>query len=150
MFNMQAPRDRRFFFVNKIRTMNYVTILVQSKDDPKNLLDSIEKASKFQNGLTVIFIENGTAAGQIAVELIFKGIDLFGKETIVGVQVTENNFEGVTGAFIGARMRFNRIPEDQFIIVRQYVKEKARNFLKYLAPYKREIVEVDVKKFFGL
>lgn len=130
--------------------MNQVSIIVQAKDDPKNLLSTEAKAANFQNGLTVVFMEGATSSGQIGVELIFKGEDIYGKQTIVGAVVTENNFEALAGAFIGVRMRFNRMPQDQFILVRQYVKEKAKNFLTFLSPNKRSVIESDVKKFFGL
>jgi hypothetical protein len=123
---------------------------VQAKDDPKNLLSTEEKAANFEEGLTVVFIEGATTSGQIGVELIFKGEDIYGKQTIMGAALTENNFEGLAGAFIGARMRFNRMPNDQFILVRQYVKEKAKSFLAFLSPNKRAVVEADVKRFFGL
>lgn len=130
--------------------MNQVSIIVQAKDDPKNLLSTEKKAAEFQDGLTVVFMESATTGGQIGVELIFKGEDIYGNKTIVGAQITENNFEALTGAFIGVRMRFNRMPQDQFIIVRQYVKEKAKNFLAFLSPNKRSVIEADVNKFFGL
>jgi hypothetical protein len=130
--------------------MNQVTILVQAKGDPKNLLDTKEKAANFQDGLTVIFMEGATQGGQIGIEFIFKGKDIYGKETIVGAAVTENNFEALAGAFIGVRMRFARMPPDQWALVRHYVKEKAKNFLAFLSPHQRNVVENDVKKFFGL
>lgn len=130
--------------------MNTVQIIVQAKDDPKNLLSSLEKAAAFEPGLTVVFMESATVKGQLGIELIFKGKDLFGKETIIGATVTENNWEALMGAFIGVRMRFGRMPQDQFEMVRHYVKQQARRFLQTLSLEKLQIVGEDVKKFFGI
>jgi hypothetical protein len=58
--------------------------------------------------------------------------------------------EALMGGFIGARMRFGRMPGDQFEMVRHYVKDKAKRFLQQLMPSKREIIESDVRRFFGL
>jgi hypothetical protein len=129
--------------------MNEVRILVQSKDDPKNLLSTAEKVEKFHEGLTVVFIESGTQRGQLAIELIIKSKDIYGKDTVVGISATENHWEALTGAFIGARMRFGRMPADQWEMVRHYVKDKARRFIESLDPAKRKVIEADVRKFFG-
>jgi hypothetical protein len=130
--------------------MNEVCIIVQAKDDPKNLLSTAEKAKNFREGLTVVFMDGATEGGQIGIELIIKGVDIYGKETIVGFAVTENNFEALMGAFIGARMRFGRMPPDQFEIVRHYIKQKAKAFIQFLPVEKRSEIEPHVKKFFGL
>lgn len=130
--------------------MNEVCIIVQAKDDPKNLLSTAEKAKNFRDGLTVIFMDGATEGGQIGVELIIKGVDIYGKQTIMGFAVTENNFEAMMGGFIGARMRFGRMPKDEFEIVRHYIKQKAKAFIEYLPQEKRSDVGAHVKKFFGL
>ena len=130
--------------------MNTVQILVQSKDDPKNLLSTEEKAKNFREGLTVVFIEGLSHGGQIGVELIIKGVDLYGNPTIIGYPITENNFEVLMGAFIGARMRFGRMPADQFELVRHYIKQKAKAFIDYIPQEKRHDLEMYVKKFFGV
>ncbi len=133
-----------------MKSMNKVRIIVQAKDDPKNLLSSPEKAASFEDGLTVVFIESGAEKGQMATELIIKGKDIFGKETIVGFSVTENNWEALMGGFIGARMRFTRMPANEYELVRHYVKDKAKRFLETLDERKRKIVEADIRKYFGL
>lgn len=129
--------------------MNQVHIIVQSKDDPTNLLSSQEKADNFPEGLTVVFMEGATEKGQMGVELIFKGKDIYGRDTITGFAVTENNWEAVMGGFIGARMRFLRMPMDQYYMVRQYVKGKAQKFIETLDDRKRKIIENDIRKFFS-
>jgi hypothetical protein len=130
--------------------MNQIRILVQSKDDPKNLLSTDEKAAEFPEGMTAVFMEGATKGGQLGIEFIFKSKDIDGRETITAFAVTENNYEALMGAFIGARMRFGRMPADQWEMVRHYVKEKARSFLLYLGVDKRRIIENDVRKYFGL
>lgn len=130
--------------------MNTIKIIVQSKDDPKNLLATEEKAQALDDGLTVVFVESATEKGQLGVELIIKAVDLYGNKTITGFAVTENNMEALMGAFIGARMRFGRMPTDQWEMVRHYVKDKAKRFIESLDSSKRKLIEVDVKKFFGL
>ena len=110
--------------------MNTVHIHLQSKEDPKNLLSTKEKAQAFPEGLSVVFIEGGTEKGQIGIELIMRGEDIFGRETINAASVTENNFEGIVGAFIGARMRWGRMPEHEFILVQDYVRERFNDFVQ--------------------
>jgi hypothetical protein len=90
-------------------------------------------------------MDGATEKGQIGIELIIKGVDINGKPTI-----TENNFEALMGAFIGARMRFGRMPPDQFEIVRHDIKQKAKAFIQFLPAEKRSELEPYVKKFFGL
>lgn len=128
--------------------MNVLHIVVQSKDDPKNLLSTEEKAKDFHAGLTVVFIEAATTGGQMGMELIIKGEDIFGRETIIGFGLTENNAEALMGGLIGARMRFGRMPEDQWEMVRHYVKQQVSRFLETLTQEKRESIEVEMKKFF--
>lgn len=130
--------------------MNTVNIIVQSKDDPRNLLGSIEKAKALQFGLTVVFMESATKKGQLGIEFIIKGLDIFGKETIIGYTVTENNFEMLLGAFIGVRMRFGRMPDDQWEMVRHYMKDRIKNFLSTLDEAKRTTIEEPMRKFFNL
>lgn len=130
--------------------MNIINIVVQSKDDPKNLLSTEQKAKDFREGMTVVFIESATNKGQLGIEIIIKAPDIYGNTTITGYQLTENNFEALTGAFLGARMRFGRMPSDQFELVRHYVKDKAKRFLATLDDAKKKVIESDVKKFFGV
>ena len=130
--------------------MNEITIIVQGKDDPKNLLSTDGKAENFREGLTVVFMEGATEGGQLGIEFIFKGVDIFGNPTIIGHALTENNYENLMGAFIGVRMRFGRMPQDQFEMVRHYIKQKAKAFIEYLPLEVREEYSVYVKKFFGL
>lgn len=130
--------------------MNTINVIVQSKDDPKNILSTVEKADSFPNGLSAIFMENATLKGQLGIELVFKGEDLYGNETIVGHQITENNFEALMGAFIGVRMRFGRMPEDQWEMVRHYLKDQVERFLNCLSPEKRRAIEFDAKRFFRM
>jgi hypothetical protein len=130
--------------------MNEVCIIVQAKDDPKNLLSTAEKAKNFREGLTVVFMDQATEGGQIGIELIIKGVDIKGNSTIIGFAVTENNWEALMGAFIGARMRFGRMPKDEFEIVRHYIKQKAKAFIQFLPAEKRSDLEPHVKKFFGI
>lgn len=129
--------------------MNLVNIVVQAKEDPKNLLSSKEKIDALQEGLTVVFIEGATSRGQLGIELIIKGKDIQGRETVIGFALTENNFEAMMGAFIGVRMRFGRMPADQWEMVRHYVKDKAKRFIATLDDRKRAVIENDVRKFFG-
>lgn len=130
--------------------MNTVRIIVQAKDDPKNLLESIEKARTMPVGLTVVFMEGATKGGQLGIEFIIKGTDVFGNETIISYAVTENNFEGMLGAFIGVRMRFGRMPDDQWEMVRHYMKDRIKNFLSTLDDAKRTTIEEPMRKFFNL
>jgi hypothetical protein len=130
--------------------MNTVNILIQSKDDPKNLLTTAEKAKAFPEGLTVVFIEGATQGGQLGIELIYKGQDIFGKETIMGHPVTEMNWEKIMGIFIAARMRFGRMPEDQWEMVRHYVKEQVTRFRDQLPEDKQKFIDEDLKKFFRI
>lgn len=124
--------------------MNTINIVVQSKDDPNNLL-----STELPNGLTVVFIESATQKGQLGIEFIIKSDDNGNKRITVSA-ITENNMEALMGAFIGARMRFGRMPTDQWEMVRHYVKDKAKRFLQTLDDSKRTIIEVDVRKFFGV
>lgn len=130
--------------------MNEVRIIVQSKDDPKNLLSTNEKIDSFADGLTVVFIESATQKGQLGIELIIKAPDINGNKTVTGFGITENNMEALMGAFIGARMRFGRMPADQWEMVRHYVKDKARRFIATLDLNKKKLIESDVRKFFGV
>lgn len=130
--------------------MNEVSIVIQAKDDPKNLLSTAEKAQAFREGLTVVFMDGATEGGQLGIELIIKGVDIKGEHTIIGFAVTENNWEALMGAFIGARMRFGRMPKDEFEIVRHYIKQKAKAFIEYLPLDKRDELSPHVKKFFGI
>lgn len=130
--------------------MNTIQIIVQAKDDPKNLLSTAEKAAAFSDGMTVVFIESATTKGQLGIEFIIKDYDTNGNKVITGYGITENNMDSLMGAFLGARMRFNRMPPDQWEMVRHYVKDKAKRFLQQLTPSKREIIESDVRRFFGL
>jgi hypothetical protein len=130
--------------------MNEINIIVQSKDDPKNLLSTAEKAEGFPDGTTIVFMEAATKSGQLGIEFIMKGQDIFGNKTIMGFQLTENNMEALSGAFIGVRMRFGRMPADQWELVRHYVKQKAQAFLQSLPPDKQKAFGMDVRKFFGL
>ena len=54
------------------------------------------------------------------------------------------------GAFIGVRMRFGRMPKDQFEIVRHYVKQKAQAFIQYVPEEKRSEFTPLIKRFFGV
>lgn len=130
--------------------MNTITFIVQAKDDPKNLLSTEEKAEKFSDGLTVVFIEAGTRGGQMVMEFIYKGEDIFGNRTIMGHALTENNAEGLMGAFIGARMRFGRMPQDEWEMVRHYLKQQVTRFLESLSDERRQIIEKDAKTFFRI
>jgi hypothetical protein len=129
--------------------MNTLNIIVQSKDDPKNLLSSKQKADALPEGLTVVFIEAGTKGGQLGIELIIKGKDIYGNSTIMGCGLTENNMEGLMGGFIGVRMRFGRMPQDQWELVRHYVKDQVMRFMNTLEPEKRAQVEQQMRKFFN-
>src|SRR5689334_4626847 len=130
--------------------MNELRIIVQSKDDPKNLVDTREKYNQFPDGLTVVFMEAATKGGQLGMELMTKGEDIFGRVTLVGYTLTENNAEALMGAFIGARMRFGRMPEDQWAMVRHYVKQQAVRFLESLPEEKRNVIDEELKKFFRI
>ncbi len=127
--------------------MNKVRILVQTKEEPKNLLDTKAKADAFPEGLTVVLIEGATEGGQLGTELIIKGKDIYGKETISGFAITENNWESLMGAFIGARMRFGRMPADQWQLVREYLKQQITRYAEQLPEDKKEAGE-DLKKYF--
>ena len=129
--------------------MNTLNIVVQSKDDEKNLLSTAEKVDALADGLTVVFIEGATQKGQIGIELIIKGQDINGNQTIMGYGVTENNFEALMGAFIGVRMRFGRMPQDQYELVRHYVKQQVNRFIGTLDDAKRQAVEQLLRKFFN-
>ncbi len=129
---------------------NIVHIIIQSKDDPKNLLSTNEKAAAFQDGLTVVFIEGATTGGQIGIELILKTPDANGNKIIVGFGVTENNWEALMGAFIGVRMRFGRMPADQWEMVRHYTKNQILRFLETLNGREKETIQVKIKKFFNI
>lgn len=130
--------------------MNKVSIIIQSKDDPKNLVSTPEKAEAMREGLTVVFMESATKGGQLGIELIIKGADINGNRVINGYTVTENNFEAIMGAFIGARMRFGRMPEDQWEMVRHYVKQQVARYLETLAKDSRDLIEKSMKKFFNI
>lgn len=130
--------------------MNKVNIVIQSRDDLKNLLDSKEKVEALAEGLTVVFIEAGTKGGQLGIEFIIKGKDIYGNATVMGFGVTENNFEAMMGALIGARMRFGRMPKDEYEIVRHYVKQQVKRFLDSLDVEHRIKVEQSARKFFNL
>lgn len=130
--------------------MTELRIVVQAKDDPKNLLSTKEKAEQFSNGFTIVFMQSATQSGSIGVEFIYKGPNIYGQENIVSAVITENQFEGLMGAFIGVRMRFGRMPKDQWEMVRHYMKDKAKQFLEFVAPDKRKFIENDVKRFFGI
>lgn len=130
---------------------NEVRIIIQSKDEPRNLFSTKEKIDAFKDGLTVVFMEGqGVESGQMGIELIINGFDIRGIKAIMGFQVTENNWEAIMGAFIGCRMRFNRMPPDQWGMVRHYVKEQVKRFIETLQPEKRPLIETDLKKFFGI
>lgn len=130
--------------------MNTVNLIVQSADDPKNLLSSKEKAAELPLGLTVVYMEKATERGHLGVELIFKGPDAYGNNTIMVAGVTENNFEGIMGGFIGARMRFGRMPENEYEVVRHYVKQQVTRFIDTLDADDREMIEDKMKHFFGV
>lgn len=131
--------------------MNTVHIHLQAKDDPKNLLSSKEKAQGFPEGLSVIFMEEGTAKKQIGIELIIRGNDIFGRETINAATVTENNFDGVMGAFISARMKWGRMPENQFDLVQYYIRERFNDFVNFITEKHNlqdtESVRNDIEEF---
>lgn len=129
--------------------MSTLNIVVQSRDDLKNLLDSEEKSNALPTGLTVVFIEAATKGGQLGIEFIIKGIDIYGKDTIIGYAVTENNMEGLMGGFIGVRMRFGRMPKDQWEMVRHYVKDQVMRFMATLDADKRKQIEQPIRKFFN-
>jgi hypothetical protein len=129
--------------------MNTVNIIVQSKEDPKNLLSTPQKVKALPDGLTVIFIEAGTEKGQLGIELIIKGEDVNGNKTLIGSGVTENNMEAMVGAFIGARMRFGRMPEDEWELVRHYVKSQVNRFIGTIDEDKRKDIEPLMRKFFN-
>jgi hypothetical protein len=130
--------------------MNVVKIIVQSKDDPKNILNTPEKVHELHEGLTVVFIESATEKGQLGIEFITKAPDINGNTVVTGYAITENNMEALMGGFIGARMRFGRMPADQWEMVRHYVKDKAKRFIETLDTSKRKTIESDVRKFFGV
>lgn len=130
--------------------MNALRIIVQSKDDPKNLLSTKEKVDAFGDGLTIVFMEAATQGGQLGMELIIKGEDIFGRETIMGYPLTENNAEALMGSFIGVRMRFGRMPEDEYEIVRHYVKQQVGRFLDGLPEEQKNSIKEAAIKFFRL
>lgn len=130
--------------------MNVLRIVVQSRDDLQNLLDTKEKAEKFPVGMTAVFMESKTPGEQMGMELIIKGEDIFGRETIIGFTLTENNAEGLMGGFIGARMRFGRMPQDEWELVRHYLKQQVTRFIESLSDEKRNLIEEDAKKFFRI
>lgn len=112
--------------------MNQVHIHFQGKEDPKNILSTKEKAKDFPHGLTVVFMEEATQGKQIGVELIMRGDDIFGRETINAATVTENNFDGILGAFVAARIRWGKMPVGQFEMVQTHVREQFDLFIEYL------------------
>jgi len=130
--------------------MNTLRIIVQSRDDLKNLLSTEEKIKKFPEGVTLVIIEAATKGGQLGFEFINKGEDIYGKQTVMGFALTENNMEGMMGGLIGARMRFGRMPKDEYELVRHYVKDQVKRFLDTLDVEKRSVIEIDIRKFFIL
>ena len=104
--------------------MNEVCIIVQAKDDPKNLLSTAEKAKNFREGLTVVFMDQATEGGQLGVELIIKGVDIYGKETIVG---------------FGAPMRFGRMPPDQWALCSPLRERESKKFSRLLYRRTKEV-----------
>jgi hypothetical protein len=130
--------------------VNEIRIVVQAKGDPKNLLSNKQKQADFHTGMTVVFMEAATEGGQLGIEFIVKGEDINGNHTINAYAITENNMEALMGAFIGTRMRFGRMPKDQWEMVRHYVKQQATRFLEQLPVSKLQLVGDDVKKFFGI
>jgi len=101
--------------------MNKIEIVIQSKDTPKDLY----RKGKISDGLTVAIMEKATESGQMAVEFL---ISIDGHVT--SAVVTENNFESLMGAFLGARAMWGRLPKDEFELVRYYVGYCVDKFVK--------------------
>ena len=130
--------------------MNHLHIIVQAKGDPQNLLNSKAKTDALPEGMTVVLIEGATSGGQLGIEFIFKGRDIYGNHTIMGYTLTENNFEALMGSFIGVRMRFGRMPADEFEIVRHYVKQQVKRFIDQLPADKQAVISEDLHKWFRI
>jgi len=133
-----------------MNTVSTLRIVVQSRDDLKNLLSTDKRIKEFPEGPTLAIIEAVTKGGQLGFEFINKGKDIYGKETVMSFALTENNAEAMMGAFIGARMRFGRMPQDEYELVRHYVKDQVKRFLNTLDAEKRSVIEIDIRKFFIL
>jgi hypothetical protein len=127
--------------------MNTLNILVQSKEDPKNILNTDEKVKAFPDGMTVVFMEGATKGGQMGIEFIIKGKDDNDNSVLISHGLTENNMEALCGALIGTRARFGRMPKDEYESVRYYVKQQVNRFIT-----KHGIegeVEQQLRKFFN-
>lgn len=125
-------------------------ILVQSREDIKDLLSTQEKVNEFPEGMTAVFMEAATKGGQLGIEFIIKARDFNGNMVLTSYVLTENNMEALMGAFLGVRMRFGRMPLDQYEMVRHYIKEQVRRFLGTLSPDVKALVDHAAKRFFGI
>jgi len=101
--------------------MNILNIVIQSDKDDKDLY----RKGKLSDGLTVAIIQNGTTKGQLALEF-FISID----GHVTSAVVTENNFEGLIGAFVGAKMRFDRMISSETSLINHYLTHRLIKVLR--------------------
>jgi len=112
--------------------MNKVYMHFQEGNQKGTLVNTPEKARQLETVIHIIFMKEATEGKQIVVDFLIKGVDVFGRETIMQYAITERNMDGVVGAFIGCRIRWGTMEPDQMAVIKMYLNEQSEQILKQI------------------